>query len=243
MVAASLHKFPGLPGLFRDPALLTACRCRIHQWHLANTRVTAHTAQLLSCLTDLIFLDMRGSGVTASQLTPLRRKFSLNAPQGAVLSRSAAMTLAAVALDRFVCCQPVEHNSMAATSPGGGSNRSASRAGHSSGPALQSWVQLGVRDLITARTELEKQERQAAAMEANTDAAVAAQQPLVTCMQTMEQPMYYTLTGSSQAACAFSGLPLWYHGPPHAGHGRQVALSYPLPYDQCSGPAGWPPAM
>lgn len=177
---------------------------------------------------------MRGSGVTASQLVPLRRKFSLNASQGAVLSRSAAMTLAAVALGGFVCCQPVEHNSMAATSR----SCNASSAAHSSGSGLQSWVQLGVRHLITARTELEKQERQAPAVEANSDAALAAQQ---TSAANMQQPMDNTISGPNQAAWAGDGLPRWYPGPPRAA--REVALSYPLSHDQDLRPAGWPPAV
>lgn len=141
--------------------LCIVCRCKIRQWHLANTRITPRTAELLRSLPDLVFLDMRGSGVTASQLVPLRTKFSLRTPQGAVLSRSAAMALVAVSLDGFVCSQPAEHSTVARSAGAAG-------RGQSTSDQMQQWEQEGIAELLHARAEVEQQ-----AVEAPEQAASA----------------------------------------------------------------------
>lgn len=103
---------------------------------------------------------MRGSGVTASQLVQLRAKFNLKAPQGAVLTSSAAMAVAAVSLDAFVCAAPLKHSKLAA----GGVHSPASSSSSSSGEdQQQQWVHDGISELIRARAEVDEGLQQAAA--------------------------------------------------------------------------------
>jgi len=97
----------------------------------------------MSC-SDIVFVDLRGSGVTNAQLMPLRSKFALSAIQGAVLSRTAALAAAAITLDMFLCSAPSQHNIAGMTVIQG------SRAEEDS---LQ-WVHHGVQELMRAKDEV-----------------------------------------------------------------------------------------
>lgn len=92
-------------------------------------------ALLLAC-DHLMFLDMRGTGVRAHELQPLRRRFALAAPQGAVLSRTASLAAAAVALEAWVCGYPAAHGACAAAPA-----------------AAQPWVHTGVHELLAAAAQ------------------------------------------------------------------------------------------
>lgn len=129
--------------------LLSMCarcarRTKISSWHLAYTRVTPQVVGLLSSVDNIVLLDLRGSGVRAGQLAPLRARHALSASfQGAVLSRTAAMVLASVTLEQFVCADAAQHGAAVA----------AVRAGPAAvgqGGASQQWVNQGVNALLQA---------------------------------------------------------------------------------------------
>jgi hypothetical protein len=158
--------------------LLLTCRTRIRQWHLAHTRITAKAAELLLCCPDIIFLDLRGSGVKAHQLLPLRTKFQLSAVQGAVLSRSAAVAAAAVSHDAFLCVDPSAHSSAAGVTAAAVSGQQDS---------LQQWVLQGVAELLKAR-----QEAIDAEAEAGAAAAAAERQRVAAWRQQQQQQQQYS---------------------------------------------------
>lgn len=138
-----------LPPLF---CLGLLCRTKIRSWHLGYTRVTPQVVELVSSCPDILLLDLRGSGVKAAQLAPLRARYALSAVQGAVLSRTAAMVLAAVTLEQFVCADAVQHGPAAAAArveAAAAGRQSAAVSGHSS---LQ-WVIEGVAALLQAAAD------------------------------------------------------------------------------------------
>jgi hypothetical protein len=133
-------------------ALSSCARCarrtKIRSWHLAYTRVTPQVVlRLLSSVDDIVLLDLRGSGVRAGQLAPLRARHALSASfQGAVLSRTAAMVLASVTLEQFVCAHAGQHGAAVAAVRVG---PAAGVAGEGGG-ASQQWVNQGVNALLQA---------------------------------------------------------------------------------------------
>jgi hypothetical protein len=114
-------------------------RCKIKAWHLAFSRVTPRAAELLAACPSLVLVDLRGSGVRAGQLMPLRTRHVLCAPQGGVLSASAALALAAVTMDQFVCGWP-EHGA-------------AAFAALEDPEGAQAWVNHGAQRLLDAAAE------------------------------------------------------------------------------------------
>eukprot|EP00879_Flechtneria_rotunda_P026870 GHRR01028708.1.p1 GENE.GHRR01028708.1~~GHRR01028708.1.p1 ORF type:complete len:352 (+),score=112.36 GHRR01028708.1:939-1994(+) len=160
-------------------------RTKVRQWHLAHTHVTARTAELLMCLEQLTFLDMRGTAIQASQLLPLKIRFALSAIQGAVLSRSAAVAAAAVAADLFVC--------------GAGSGDGTSR--HTM-YIEDDWMQEGVNELVHASDEVLKMEAEQAAKAAETSAAMAGTRPVLSHAAVLGslQPGVYPLNPSPRTA-------------------------------------------
>lgn len=133
-------------------ACLFVCRTKVRSWHLAYTRVTPAAVDLLSSCADIILLDLRGSGVKAAQLAPLRAKFALSAVQGAVLSRTAAMVLAAVTWEQFVCADATQHGAAVAASAVGAAAAAQQVAG--CGSSVQQWVNQGVAALLQAAAEV-----------------------------------------------------------------------------------------
>jgi hypothetical protein len=133
-------------------ACVYLCRTRIRSWHLAYTRVTPTAVELLSSCADITLLDLRGSGVKAAQLAPLRAKFALSAVQGAVLSRTAAMVLAAVTWEQFVCADAAQHGAAVAASAGGTAAPAQQVAG--CGCSVQQWVNQAVAALLQAAAEV-----------------------------------------------------------------------------------------
>lgn len=71
--------------------------------------MTPRVAELLGSCPEILLIDLRGSGVRAAQLSSLRSRYALSSVQGAVLSRTAAMVLAAVTHEQFVCAGAAEH--------------------------------------------------------------------------------------------------------------------------------------
>lgn len=131
---------------------LTLCRTKIRSWHLAYTRVTPRVVELVGSCPDILLLDLRGSGVKAAQLAPLRARYALSAVQGAVLSRTAAMVLAAVTLEQFVCADAVQHGPVAAAvrvEVAAACRQSAVGSSHSS----LRWVNQGVAALLQAAAD------------------------------------------------------------------------------------------
>jgi hypothetical protein len=131
--------------VYLPPLLLH--RSKISSWHLAYTRVTPAAVDLLVSCPDIVLLDLRGSGVRAAQLGTLRSKYALSAVQGAVLSRTAAMVLAAVTLDQFVCCDAAQHGAAVAEI------RVGQAAAGQQSVGLQHWVNEGVCALLQAAAE------------------------------------------------------------------------------------------
>lgn len=131
------------------PLSICACcarRTKIRSWHLAYTRVTPQVVGLLSSVDNIVLLDLRGSGVRAGQLAPLRARHALSASfQGAVLSRTAAMVLASVTLEQFVCADAAQHGAAVAAVRVGPAAAAVGQGG-----ASQQWVNQGVNALLQA---------------------------------------------------------------------------------------------
>lgn len=126
--------------------------------------MTPRAVDLLSSCPDILLLDLRGSGVKAAQLAPLRARYALSAVQGAVLSRTAALVLAAVTLEQFVCADAAQHGAAAAAvkvgtavSPGSAATLiQLASAGQQPGgsSSSQQWVNQGANALLQAAAEM-----------------------------------------------------------------------------------------
>lgn len=125
---------------------------------MAYTGVTPRVVELLSSCADILLLDLRGSGVKAAQLAPLRAKFMLSNVQGAVLSRTAAMVLAAVTLDQFVCADAAQHGAAVAATAAGAAAGGWLQVGFSD-QTVQQWVNEGVTALLQAAAEVQAADR------------------------------------------------------------------------------------
>lgn len=151
-------------GVGRGTAVSTSCCCaapcllpprtKIRSWHLAYTRVTPAVTSLLSSCDEVVMLDLRGSGVRAAQLAPLRARFALSMVQGAVLSRTAAMVLAAVTWEQFVCADAAQHGAAVAASTVGAPAAAAGQQVSGRGCSSQQWVNQGVAALLQAAADV-----------------------------------------------------------------------------------------
>eukprot|EP00877_Chromochloris_zofingiensis_P011362 jgi/Chrzof1/647/Cz01g23200.t1 len=144
-------------------------RLQITYWQLAHTAITPNrVVDMLLSSADLMYLDMRGTGVKAAALQPLQRRFALASLQGAVLTRSTAVAAASVRLGLFVCACKL---GMAPSSSSGSSSSEDQRT--------QAWMQQGAYDLIGAAADVQ-----------HTQAADAPQQSLMQQQQQQHYPWH-----------------------------------------------------
>lgn len=115
--------------------------------------MTPRVVELLASCSDIVLLDLRGSGVRAGQLAPLRSRFALSAVQGAVLSRTAALVLAAVTLGQFVCADAAQHGAAVAAISMTAAASTGQHVGHEA-VRPQQWVNQGVQALLQAAAEV-----------------------------------------------------------------------------------------